>query len=156
MAFKNPIAPKPNVSELKVEKKCNIIVAYTWNEGEKKMKRLINTGISVDDLCNSLVQYCNAYASVQINRPENKKAFDSSKFFCKSFQNHAGEFVFMIGYDCKPRLYDVKVKFQMNPGICRRCGCTDSDCRDCIQRTGEPCSWVEHDLCSACTKPIAL
>lgn len=39
---------------------------------------------------------------------------------------------------------------------CRECGCTDLDCSDCIERTGEPCSWVpelETDagpICSAC------
>ena len=33
---------------------------------------------------------------------------------------------------------------------CRLCGCTDLDCRGCIERTGEPCYWVERDLCSAC------
>ena len=33
---------------------------------------------------------------------------------------------------------------------CRVCGCTDFDCRGCIERTGRPCHWVECDLCSAC------
>lgn len=33
---------------------------------------------------------------------------------------------------------------------CRVCGCTDDDCSQCIEKTGEPCSWVEEDLCSAC------
>jgi hypothetical protein len=33
---------------------------------------------------------------------------------------------------------------------CRKCGCTDNDCRQCIAKTGEPCYWVEADLCSAC------
>ncbi len=33
---------------------------------------------------------------------------------------------------------------------CRKCGCTDLDCRGCIERTGVPCHWVEKDLCSAC------
>lgn len=33
---------------------------------------------------------------------------------------------------------------------CRVCGCTDDDCRQCIEKTGEPCHWVEKDLCSAC------
>jgi hypothetical protein len=33
---------------------------------------------------------------------------------------------------------------------CRICGCTDDDCRQCIEKTGEPCYWVEEDLCSAC------
>lgn len=34
--------------------------------------------------------------------------------------------------------------------ICRGCGCTDHDCGGCIERTGQPCGWVEDDLCSAC------
>jgi len=33
---------------------------------------------------------------------------------------------------------------------CRKCGCTDHDCSGCIARTGQPCRWVEQDLCSAC------
>ena len=34
--------------------------------------------------------------------------------------------------------------------VCKVCGCTDDDCSQCIAKTGEPCSWVEDDLCSAC------
>ena len=37
---------------------------------------------------------------------------------------------------------------------CRRCGCDDFDCAVCIERTGEPCWWVEPDLCSACASEI--
>jgi len=33
---------------------------------------------------------------------------------------------------------------------CRECGCSDDDCRQCIERTGRPCHWVDADLCSAC------
>ncbi|MEW6485767.1 MAG: hypothetical protein AB1423_14335 [Pseudomonadota bacterium] len=33
---------------------------------------------------------------------------------------------------------------------CRVCGCTDNDCSQCIEKTGQPCYWVEEDLCSAC------
>jgi hypothetical protein len=33
---------------------------------------------------------------------------------------------------------------------CRKCGCTDDDCSQCIEKTGQPCYWVEQDLCSAC------
>lgn len=33
---------------------------------------------------------------------------------------------------------------------CRVCGCTDLDCRRCVERTGEACTWIEDDLCSAC------
>lgn len=36
--------------------------------------------------------------------------------------------------------------------MCRICGCVDGDCTNCIRRTGLACSWVEHDLCSACAQ----
>lgn len=36
------------------------------------------------------------------------------------------------------------------PRICRVCGCTDINCEVCIQKIGEPCYWVEDNLCSAC------
>jgi hypothetical protein len=38
------------------------------------------------------------------------------------------------------------------PGVCRVCGCTELDCRQCIERTGAPCSWVDaaRTLCTAC------
>ena len=40
---------------------------------------------------------------------------------------------------------------------CRVCGCTDGDCRQCVEKTGNPCHWVESDLCSACrTKVITF
>lgn len=39
-----------------------------------------------------------------------------------------------------------------HPGVCRVCGCTDMDCRQCIAKTGHPCSWGEPDLCSACAE----
>lgn len=37
-------------------------------------------------------------------------------------------------------------------GTCTQCGCTDKDCRQCIEATGEPCFWVddEHQICSRC------
>lgn len=33
---------------------------------------------------------------------------------------------------------------------CIACGCTDFNCTQCIEKTGEACYWVEDDLCSAC------
>lgn len=33
---------------------------------------------------------------------------------------------------------------------CRVCGCTDDNCARCVIKTGEPCFWIEPDLCSAC------
>jgi activating signal cointegrator 1 len=34
--------------------------------------------------------------------------------------------------------------------ICLKCGCTDEDCHRCIVKTGQPCSWVSPNICSAC------
>jgi Protein of unknown function (DUF3102) len=42
----------------------------------------------------------------------------------------------------------------VEPQACRVCGCTEDDCRGCIEKTGEPCWWVEPGLCSACHKPV--
>lgn len=36
---------------------------------------------------------------------------------------------------------------------CRVCGCTEDNCSQCIKKTGNPCHWVEDDLCSACKEP---
>ena len=33
---------------------------------------------------------------------------------------------------------------------CKVCGCTDDDCRQCIEAQGFACYWVEPDLCSRC------
>jgi hypothetical protein len=33
---------------------------------------------------------------------------------------------------------------------CRICGCTDDNCRACVEKTGAPCFWIEDNLCSAC------
>ncbi len=37
-------------------------------------------------------------------------------------------------------------------GVCRVCGCTNDDCSECIEITGEPCTWADedHTLCSRC------
>lgn len=36
---------------------------------------------------------------------------------------------------------------------CAVCGCTEEDCSQCVEKTGEPCSWVQPGLCSACVGP---
>lgn len=36
---------------------------------------------------------------------------------------------------------------------CRVCECTDTDCEQCIAAQGQPCSWVQDDLCSRCAGP---
>lgn len=39
---------------------------------------------------------------------------------------------------------------------CRVCGCTEEDCRQCIEKTGSPCHWVGADLCSACAPELQV
>jgi len=36
---------------------------------------------------------------------------------------------------------------------CKVCGCTNDNCDQCVAKTGQPCTWVEDDLCSACAPP---
>ncbi len=33
---------------------------------------------------------------------------------------------------------------------CENCGCTDNDCRQCIEAQGRPCYWVAPGKCSRC------
>jgi ParB/RepB/Spo0J family partition protein len=37
-------------------------------------------------------------------------------------------------------------------GVCRVCGCTEENCTQCMEKTGNPCHWVDEEktLCSAC------
>jgi hypothetical protein len=50
----------------------------------------------------------------------------------------------------------MKRSTKKRPRRCRGCGCTDADCRQCVERTGEPCEWVEPNLCSACADGALL
>jgi len=43
----------------------------------------------------------------------------------------------------------IKSKKQKTIRKCRVCGCTDDNA--CINEYGEPCHWVETDLCSNCS-----
>lgn len=40
--------------------------------------------------------------------------------------------------------------WDFNDRICLSCGCTEYDCRQCIEKTGLPCHWVAINKCSAC------
>lgn len=57
-------------------------------------------------------------------------------------------------FDCMPKRCFANCvhwyRFDNEGVACRVCGCTEDDCSGCIEKTGEPCSWVEADLCSAC------
>ena len=49
-----------------------------------------------------------------------------------------------------PRVVVSKIDRSLRERKCRVCGCTDDDCRQCIEATGDPCEWVAVDLCSRC------
>lgn len=40
----------------------------------------------------------------------------------------------------------------MSYGTCKKCGCTDKDCTQCIEKSGKACFWINesHNLCSVC------
>lgn len=50
----------------------------------------------------------------------------------------------------------VPLRVRPSARVCRVCGCTQDDCRRCVERTGRPCRWVAGDLCSACVGPAAV
>jgi hypothetical protein len=41
------------------------------------------------------------------------------------------------------------------PRKCRVCGCTDDNCQQCVEKTDQPCHWVEPTLCSTCSPEVA-
>ncbi len=42
-------------------------------------------------------------------------------------------------------------KEELEEQACRVCGCSQDDCSGCIEKNGEPCHWIEEDLCSGCS-----
>lgn len=48
------------------------------------------------------------------------------------------------------------LEFDVPVRACRECGCTDDDCSQCIEATGQACHWVETDLCSRCKDAIKV
>lgn len=48
----------------------------------------------------------------------------------------------------------IDAEFEETPKVrtCRKCGCTDENCSQCIEKTGKACHWIEIDLCSACAE----
>jgi len=44
----------------------------------------------------------------------------------------------------------VLLGWEFEERICYNCGCTESNCEACIKRTGQPCFWLDQNLCSAC------
>jgi hypothetical protein len=51
-------------------------------------------------------------------------------------------------YDARRKLICVAKEKKIRSSKCRVCGCTHHT--PCINMIGEPCHWVEKDLCSCC------
>jgi ParB/RepB/Spo0J family partition protein len=60
----------------------------------------------------------------------------------------------MLGFDVGAAYAKAKEKVAKRKRKCRVCGCTDDDCSQCVATSGEPCHWVEDDLCSACADEL--
>ena len=62
-----------------------------------------------------------------------------------------------VGDDLLPPAERTKAKQELYAALwpdlrrCRICGCTEDNCGNCVERTGQPCYWIEPDLCSACS-----
>lgn len=58
----------------------------------------------------------------------------------------------MVQANLDGRKTQTRRTIKQQSGTCMFCGCVADDCRGCIERTGEPCSWTnkEETICSAC------
>jgi len=86
-----------------------------------------------------------ADALLPIKFPESFPTLAKAKAWC---EDRNAELV-AKGRDQMPELYE-KQAGDDDLQRCRICGCTEENCQDCIDRTGNPCHWSEEDLCSAC------
>lgn len=49
--------------------------------------------------------------------------------------------------------HDLAKHPELEPAKCRLCGCTDDNA--CVDLLGQPCHWVEPNICSACAPVLA-
>ncbi len=68
----------------------------------------------------------------------------------KAFCDEMGQYQAGLSEDFNEFTSELNALFAGPERACRKCGCTDDNCQQCIERTGQPCLWVEEDLCSAC------
>lgn len=73
--------------------------------------------------------------------------FEICRWDGERFINNYCDEVSVDFWTCFPML---EISNKIKKCKCRVCGCTDDNCRQCIEKTGQPCYWVEEDLCSAC------
>lgn len=100
---------------------------------------------------------CLSYPGVEIRyqRPETIRAI----WFDENWKSHEE---ILRGWECRIVLHEIDhlngicrvgEEWRKRNGLmppCQFCGCTDDDCRDCIDATGMPCYWVKPGLCSRC------
>ncbi|GAA4137863.1 hypothetical protein GCM10022216_14320 [Sphingobacterium kyonggiense] len=91
------------------------------------------------------VGLCNSYISkgiLGIKNPE-KFAFQSLWQSINGFKSwYKNPWVWVYEFE----------KINTEHGKCFICGCTDSDCSQCIEKTGKPCDWANaaNTVCTAC------
>lgn len=57
-----------------------------------------------------------------------------------------------IEFSHQPTINGARGLWDLDYRICLGCGCTNENCIHCIKKTGQPCYWVEENLCSACAQ----
>lgn len=72
---------------------------------------------------------------------------EKSLFWVPELQPSVDALAGLLGLDPEA-IYDEVVAEEAR--TCRVCGCTQDDCSQCVEAPGEPCHWVEDDLCSRC------
>lgn len=118
-----------------------------WHEKDKGSER----PVTLEDL----VRYV-AYLAVVRELGSDWNLPHEAPRVLKRFGLDAKSIVDQVAPKEKPAKAKKAARKKATAGVCRECGCTDDDCTDCVERTGEPCTWVEPDLCSACAPAEAL
>jgi hypothetical protein len=105
-----------------------------WSKWLEAISLCTVLGINLDKYC--------AQAEVEIPEPKSWAAEAKAEAVVKAAKKKGGKGNAPVGATAATEPAKVRT--------CRVCGCTEADCGQCIEKTGEPCHWVEKDLCSAC------
>lgn len=71
----------------------------------------------------------------------------------------AGGYTRVLGYNQPAHAAEFVANLARQlPPVCSACGCTDDDCRQCVEATGHACTWVTGQfppICSRCHAELA-
>lgn len=126
-------------------------------ERDRRLARVQASFLEADIATRLRVLWVTALDHLAGQLPKTEKGMwqSISKMFGKHFSWRLPQMEAVLGLTEEPEEADSADDTDTNADTfvvptCRVCGCTDDDCSGCVERTGEPCHWVEPDLCSAC------